>query len=979
MTTALLPEDFDRFFRSINGHAPFPWQSRLARQVLETGKWPDVLDIPTGCGKTSVLDIALFALASHPEIHPRRIILVVDRRIVVSQGVQHARKLRNVLREPNDSLVHRVSQSLRNLWDAPETFSPLGVAEMRGGMPRDDSWASRPDQPYLSVSTVDQVGSRLLFRGYGISPSMSPVHAGLLGNDCLFLLDEVHLSVPFAETLVAIRDRWRAQSEVDLPDRWGVVRMSATPGITSDDDEVFSLDEADRQNEVLTRRLSAHKNATVVEVGTSGSEDRKRAKVAGELVHHAMDLVQAGNRRLAIIVNRVDTARLVRTILSSHDADMDVFLVTGRMRPLDRDRVTAELIRRLGPETTPESAVRPLIVVATQSIEVGADFDFDAMVTECASIDALRQRFGRLDRRGIRGRTRAVIIGRSDQAKSDAPSDPVYGEALARTWRWLQETADPDSNSVDFGIQHMSLPEDDASSTLITPQTHAPVLLPAYIDIWAQTNPRPWPDPDTALWLHGPDRGLPEVQIVWRADLPQDLMEDPTDIRPDRRVEQDLETILSASPPGSIEALSVPLFAASAWLRDEKQAEIADVVGAVTIEDTSERGSKMGRRAVVWSHEGVRIVTWRDLTPGMTLVVPSPYGGIAHGNWDPESQDPVDDLGDLTQWKQRGRTTLRLHPDIMAQWNTDDAIQNRPLQLDDHDTERDIREELRQWLSAVETEGFISSPWDEMVRHLLRTPFRYIEMPGGHWILVSRNTRSGAIPTFDASSEDDRASYLDREITLFDHSESVRATAWRFARSIGLPDSLSDDIALAAMYHDLGKADPRFQRMLLGGSEIRLALQEEPVAKSAIPASDVQARRLARDIAGYPSGYRHELLSVALLQSCPESISVAHDPDLVMHLIGGHHGWCRPFGPPVPDDEPVEVTVRHSGNSFTASSNHLMARLDSGVTDRFWTLVRRYGWWGLAWLEAVFRLADHHASAMEASGRTIEPMNREAS
>ena len=68
-----------------------PWQNRLLRHVLERG-WPETLDLPTGTGKTAVLDIAVFHLAreaTSPErTAPVRIVLVVDRRTVVDQGLR---------------------------------------------------------------------------------------------------------------------------------------------------------------------------------------------------------------------------------------------------------------------------------------------------------------------------------------------------------------------------------------------------------------------------------------------------------------------------------------------------------------------------------------------------------------------------------------------------------------------------------------------------------------------------------------------------------------------------------------------------------------------------------------------------------------------------------------------------------------------------------------------------------------------------
>jgi hypothetical protein len=97
-------------------------------------------------------------------------------------------------------------------------------------------------------------------------------------------------------------------------------------------------------------------------------------------------------------------------------------------------------------------------------------------------------------------------------------------------------------------------------------------------------------------------------------------------------------------------------------------------------------------------------------------------------------------------------------------------------------------------------------------------------------------------------------------------------------------------------------------------------------------------------------------MSVALVENKPEIRARASDWDLVLHLVASHHGYCRPFAPPILDFRPVDVTALWQGVRLAASSGHTLVRIDSGVSERFWKLVRKYGWWGLAWLEAIVRL-----------------------
>jgi CRISPR-associated endonuclease/helicase Cas3 len=229
----LTPSDFSAFFNEVHGCEPFPWQARLLRQVAESGAWPSVLDLPTGSGKTAAIDIALFHLALDAERGkqrraPVRIAFIVDRRLVVDDAFSRARRLEQALAAPCGPITARVAQRLARL---SADGTPVVARRLRGGVPREDDWARTPSQPTVLCSTVDQVGSRLMFRGYGVSDSMKPVHAGLLGSDCLILLDEAHLAEPFRQTLDWIGIyRGPAWREHEHAAPWGTALLTAMPG-----------------------------------------------------------------------------------------------------------------------------------------------------------------------------------------------------------------------------------------------------------------------------------------------------------------------------------------------------------------------------------------------------------------------------------------------------------------------------------------------------------------------------------------------------------------------------------------------------------------------------------------------------------------------------------------------------------------------------------------------------------------------------
>ncbi|MYH71432.1 MAG: type I-U CRISPR-associated helicase/endonuclease Cas3 [Acidimicrobiia bacterium] len=915
--TELLADDFPSYFREVHGHDPFPWQRRLTAQVLQDGRWPDVIDLPTGTGKTAVLDTAVFTLAIQPEVFPRRVVFVIDRRIVVDQVVERAQLIQKRIQEGSAPVLRDMNDRLREIGGE----SLLGVVALRGGIPIDGEWARRPDEPWVMVSTVDQFGSRLLFRGYGVSPRMRPIHAGLAGNDCLVILDEVHLSRAFAQTLHEVG---ALSSNGHLPRRFQVIEMSATPTNSGGLQEPFRLTDEDLAgSEELRRRAKASKSATLREAGTKQPHIAIPTEVKKILGSDLDETI----RSVGVIVNRVRTAREThRTLL---EAGYSAHLITGRMRTLDKARSLEAIAALVDPDNRPD-AEGVTLVVATQAIEVGADFSFDALITEVAPIDSLRQRFGRLDRRGKLAEqtgdsARAWIVGAKSALSPNRP-DPVYGHTARATWEELQRLEG--FEAIDFSP--CSETPHQFPDECFAPAAQAPLLLSTYMDAWVQTHPEPVVQPAVDWFLHGIEREpqVADVAIAWRHD-------------------RSLQT-LSEVPLRQAECLQVPINAVKAWLGGaEVEVPVADVNGS-SIEEAHGLDDSASPQWCRWQghDEGPVSISTRDIRPGDVLIVAPALGGLSGGTWDPGSTDPVDDLGDEAQHAYGQRFTLRLDERLLSdEWPTP------PHPRDEDTAVEPLSGLIDDWLVEVESLPDLADWQREAIREL-KVGHETRNLDDRYYVLTSGRIDSSALDGSDQTS-----SFTGTGVTLREHLSGVGDRAADYARRLGMSDAIQSDLQLAAQLHDLGKVDSRFQEQMVGNDEVHQAMQDEPLAKS-LPG--------ARPSPGKWPPVRHEIMSVAMAQSNPEVLADAHDPDLVLHLVGTHHGFARPLPPIRKDDCPEVLRFNHEGSPVEANTDLVDSSLALEMADRFWLLVERYGYHGLAWLEAILRLADHQQSAEEA-------------
>jgi len=171
-----------------------------------------------------------------------------------------------------------------------------------------------------------------------------------------------------------------------------------------------------------------------------------------------------------------------------------------------------------------------------------------------------------------------------------------------------------------------------------------------------------------------------------------------------------------------------------------------------------------------------------------------------------------------------------------------------------------------------------------------------------------------------------------KPVTLKVHHSDVENRARRIVKALSLPEDIAAAVVLAAKLHDVGKQRRQFQTTL-GNRDTG------PLAKS--------GGRGAR--MGEP--FRHEFASLLDAANDPQAKELSPQmQDLVLHLIAAHHGRARPHFPEDEAYDPERPATRAEAEAVE-------------TLRRFGRLQRRYGRWGLAYLESLLRAADWAASA----------------
>ena len=374
--------NYTEFSRAVFGkesQPPYDYQRRLAEEP-----WPNLLNAPTGTGKTRAIGGAwLYRRYQGDNDTPRRLIYCLPMRSLVEQTA--------------GQFQHWLERAAP-LFAA--TGQPLPQLHIQMGGDTASDWIETPEHPAILIGTQDMLLSGALNRRYAASRYSWPMHFALLNNDALWVHDEVQLMGSGAATsaqLAAFRARLGCTGPIHSlwmsatldPDHLATVDFRTShPNPT-----IVQLNQTDLDTPAVARLLNARKSLQAAPITLdSDNAKKKAADYTTALRPWLLEQHRPGSNTL-VILNTVERAQtLYSVLLKAADSDAELLLIHSRYRPADRARINAQI-------TSPAPAPGR-IIIATQAIEAGLDISSATLITELAPWSSLVQRFGRCHRYG---------------------------------------------------------------------------------------------------------------------------------------------------------------------------------------------------------------------------------------------------------------------------------------------------------------------------------------------------------------------------------------------------------------------------------------------------------------------------------------------------------------------------------------------------------------------------------------------------
>lgn len=905
--------DFESSFKALIGlkedESPFPWQNELFENLCQ-GDVPPLCSIPTGLGKTMIIPIWLLALAKGSKL-PRRLVYVVNRRTIVDQATDLVNSINHTIQEAGVSSNHKLSQIAKDLKQMNclnDTESILSISTLRGELADNKEWKKSPTKPAIIIGTVDMIGSKLLFSGYGDTRRTRPLHAGILGCDTLFIHDEAHLTPAFGKLLRSIKSFQANHTNQNniletIPDIQ-VMELSATPNISSNDGTI-ELSDKDLSHQIVKKRMNAHKKLCFHEVDKEGKPLQEKIadlalkyKDKGERViifvrsPEDAQKISSGIKKL-LVESRIEDwnesnpdKSLKKGDKSSFKKEIEdrVATLTGQIRGHERDVLLTR--KCMQPFLGKDSVEETVYFVATSAAEVGMDLHADHAVCDLSTLDSMLQRFGRVNR-----------FGECDESIIDIVYDKTLFEKKKNIELARKETFELLQNIKDASPEKItSLLNDDEVQNAFYPTVETLPLTDILLDLWAQTSidqipARPLPE----SWLHGIQENYPHTFIAWRNEIKcfKDLEA------------KDILKWFALHPLTTKEKLQLPTHIITKSGTDNN---------STLLKKFSEEKYNLPVLVISVSGE-VRKTTLGELIKELTsyslgyatIVFPTEIAGLSEaGFFDPKEKNEDIDISR----RDFQRVIIQRKNDF---WSF-------------HSLNDDVREENLEWSRLSESASYIEEVLGSKcflkLQYQMADEFDENDDIEEKWVIFLKKP-------IDKKSATQGTDYP----TVKQHNYSVETVVENFCNSLNIQDTIKDAIKIAARYHDDGKKNPLWQ-IAAGHNPSR---QEEPLAKGA-----VDWRKLG--------GYRHETGSLLDISHNNE-IDKHPEKDLIMHLMGAHHGWARPHF----DQRAFPLETDSTIVDETACQ----------IMRRYSKLQERFGWWKLAFIESILRQADAIASADE--------------